>query len=224
VTDKTRIVIIDDHPMFREGLKAIIARDHRYRVVGEADRARTGLARARELRPQVVIVDISLPDQSGIELTRDLRRHLPESRVLIVSMHARIDYIVDAFQAGALGYVVKDAASDRLLKGLETVSRGGYYLDRSVSHEVVEKLMKSPAPPPSATGGYDALTPREQEVMRLLAEGFRVREIAARLFISPKTVENHRANLMRKLDIHSTIDLVRYAARLGLIDLDLWKE
>ena len=224
MTDKTRIVIIDDHPMFREGLKAIIARDHRYRVVGEADRARTGLARARELRPQVVIVDISLPDQSGIELTRDLRRHLPESRVLIVSMHARIDYIVDAFQAGALGYVVKDAASDRLLKGLETVSRGGYYLDRSVSHEVVEKLMKSTGPPPSATGGYDALTPREQEVMRLLAEGFRVREIAARLFISPKTVENHRANLMRKLDIHSTIDLVRYAARLGLIDLDLWKE
>ncbi|MCG6905966.1 MAG: response regulator transcription factor [Desulfobacteraceae bacterium] len=221
---KTTVLIIDDHPLFREGLKAIIGREPRYRLVGETDTARAGIHLATELRPDVIIVDVSLPDKNGIELTRDLAKLLPESRVLIISMHSKITYIATAFQAGARGYLVKESASDGLLKGLAAVARGELFLDSSLSSQVVENLLQisvtSPAP---AASPHPRLTPREQEVMRLLAEGFTTREIAKRLFISPKTVENHRANIMKKLDLRTTIDLVRQAARLGLIDVELWK-
>jgi DNA-binding NarL/FixJ family response regulator len=224
VDPKTTVLIIDDHPLFREGLKAIIGREPRYRLVGEADTARAGIHLATESRPDVIIVDVSLPDKNGIELTRDLAKLLPESRVLIISMHSKITYIATAFQAGARGYLVKESASDGLLKGLAAVARGELFLDSSLSSQVVENLLQisvtSPAP---AASPHPRLTPREQEVMRLLAEGFTTREIAQRLFISPKTVENHRANIMKKLDLRTTIDLVRQAARLGLIDVELWK-
>jgi len=172
-----------------------------------------------------VLVDISLPDQSGIELTREIRNLLPETRILIVSMHSKIDYIAEAFQAGATGYVVKESASAGILKGLEAISKGDYFLDSSVSHQVVKKLMELPEREAKITdAAYGSLTPREQEVMRLLAEGLSRKEIAEKLFISPKTVENHRTSIMNKLGLHSAMELIRYAARLGLIDVDLWKE
>lgn len=220
-----RILIVDDHPLYREGLKSIIARDSQFVVAGEAGTARLGRLKARQLKPDVAVVDISLPDSSGIELAREIRDVSPKTRVLIVSMHAKIDYIVASFKAGAIGYVVKASATDRLLKGLTAVARGSYYLDSSISCQVVEKLMQGPGREAKVTDqGYDTLTPREQEVMRALAEGHASREVARRLGISPKTVDNHRANIMRKLGIHSAFELVRYAARLGLIDLDQWKE
>jgi DNA-binding NarL/FixJ family response regulator len=179
----------------------------------------------KRLKPDLVVIDISLPDQSGIQLARDLRERLSEIKILIVSMHSKIDYIAEAFQAGATGYVVKESASERLLQGLKSVAKGDYYLDSSVSHAVVENLMKSPLKAAKITDAdYATLTPREQEVMRLLAEGLSSKAVAEKLFISPKTVENHRANIMNKLGLHSTIELVRYAAKLGLIDVDLWKD
>jgi DNA-binding NarL/FixJ family response regulator len=225
VAEQKSIIIIDDHPLFREGLKTIISRDDRFKVVGEAGSGDEGLEITKRLKPDLVIVDISLPDQSGIQLTRDLRRHFSETKILIVSMHSKIDYIAEAFQAGATGYVVKESASERLLQGLKSVAKGDYYLDSSVSHAVVENLMKSPLKAAKITDAdYATLTPREQEVMRFLAEGLSSKAVAEKLFISPKTVENHRANIMNKLGLHSTIELVRYAAKLGLIDVDLWKD
>jgi len=222
--NKKTILIIDDHPLFREGLKSLISRNHRFEVVGEAGNGREGLRMAKKLKPDLVLMDISLPDKNGIELTRDIRSLLSETRIMIVSMHSKINHITNAFQAGATGYVVKESAADRLLQGLEAVSKGEYFLDTSLSHKVVEKLMAPTEKGVKITDErYEALTPREQQVMRLLAEGLPTKEIAEKLFISPKTVENHRANIMNKLDLHSAMELVRYAARLGLIDVDLWK-
>ena len=222
---KKSILIIDDHPLFREGLKSIISRDDRFGVIGEAGNGREGLKMAKKLKPDIVVVDISLPDTSGIQLTQDIRNLLSETRIIIVSMHSKIDYIAEAFQAGATGYVVKESASDRLLQGLESVVQGEYFLDSSVSHQVVENLLKLPIRDARITDvDYASLTPREQEVMRLLAEGFAAKEIAEKLYISPKTVENHRSNIMNKLGLHSTMELIRYAAKIGLIDVELWKE
>lgn len=225
MTSSKRVLIIDDHPLFREGLKSIIAEDRHFVVAGEAGNARDGFALATKLKPDVVLVDISLPDQSGMQLTRRIRQTLPKTRVMIISMHSKIDYIVEAFQSGATGYVVKESAAGRLVQGLYAVTAGEYFLDSSISHEVVTRLMKSPVREARVSDtDYGRLTPREQEIMRLLAEGLLKTEIADRLCISTKTVDNHRSNIMKKLELGSTMELVRYAARLGLIDIDLWKE
>ena len=222
---KKTVLIIDDHPLFREGLKSLLAQHSWFEVVGEAGSGQEGLKKTKKLKPDLVLVDISLPDKSGIDLTRAIRELLPNTRVVIVSMHSRVDYIADAFRAGATGYVVKESASQRLVECLEAVAKGHYFLDASLSHKVVEHLMHG-----DETGagirdsGYGNLSSREQQVMRLLAEGYSAKEIAEKLFISAKTVENHRANILNKLGLHSTLELVRYAARIGLIDVDLWKE
>jgi DNA-binding NarL/FixJ family response regulator len=225
VVHKKTILIIDDHPLFREGLKAIIGRDNRFEVVGEAGNGREGLRLAKKLKPDLVLVDMSLPDQSGIQLTRELKNASLKTRIMIITMHSKVDYIVKAFQAGATAYVVKESAPERLIQGMDTVLEGEYFMDSSVSHKVVEKLMQFPKKGAKiANSSYDTLTSREQEIMVLLAEGLSSKEIAEKLFISPKTVDNHRTNILRKLNLHSTIELIRYAARLGIIDVDLWKE
>ena len=141
---------------------------------------------------------------------------------MVVSMHSKIEYIVKAFQSGATGYVIKESASGTLLQGLRAISKGEYFMDSSVSHKTIEKLMEFPAKEARiADAAYETLTSREQEVMLVLAEGLSIKEISERLFISPKTVENHRTSIMKKLGIQSPVELVRYAARIGLIDLGL---
>ena len=217
------IMIVDDHPLFREGLKTIISRDQRYKIVGEAGTGQKALDKAQKVKPDLMMVDLSLPDMSGIQLTRQILEKLPQIKIIIVTMHSKVDYMAEAFQAGATGFVIKESAAEGLLKGIETVLKGDYFLDSAVSAQVVETLKKLPGKETKINDAhYATLTAREQEVLRLLAEGLTSKEIAKKLFISPKTVENHRANIMNKLDLHSTIELVRYAAKLGLIDVELW--
>lgn len=223
MADKISIMIVDDHPLFREGLKTIIGRDKRYEIIAEAGTGKNALDKAQKNKPDLMMVDLSLPDMSGIQLTRKILAKLPQIKIIIVTMHSKVDYMAEAFQAGAIGFVVKDSAAEGLLKGIETVLKGDYFLDSAVSTQVVETLKKLPGKETKINDAlYGTLTAREQEILRLLAEGLSSKEIAQKLFISPKTVENHRSNIMNKLDLHSTIELVRYAAKLGLIDVELW--
>ena len=215
------LMIVDDHPLFREGLKTIVNRDKKYTVVCEAGNGADGIRLGRKHQPAIMLVDISMPGKNGIQMIRELKDSLPDTRFIIISMHSEADYIVEAFRAGASGYMIKESAAGNLIRGLDAVARGELFLDDALSQEVVYKLMQA-KDDTSAGDPYSSLTAREQEVMRMLAEGLSAKEVASQLFISPKTVENHRTNLMKKLGLHSTVELIRYAARLGLIDLDTW--
>jgi DNA-binding NarL/FixJ family response regulator len=225
MADKKKILLVDDHPLFRAGLKSLLVDNPSFQIIGEAGDGEEAIRLTKTLKPDLLLLDITLPDKSGIEITRELKDRFPEILIMIVSMHSRIDYITESFRAGALGYVIKESAAERLVQGLETVARGEYFLDSSLSHKVVEKILGFPTKEAIITDEkYASLTPREEQVLRLLAEGHSAREVGEKLFISPKTVENHRANIMDKLDLHSTLELIRYAVRLGLIDPDLWKK
>lgn len=220
---KKDIIIIDDHPLLREGLKAVISRDKKYEVVAEAGIGKEGLRLIKRLKPEIALVDISLPDINGIELLHQIRKRSPETKIMIISMHSKIDYIIESFRAGALGYLVKESAAASLRSGLDTISKGEYFLDSSISKEVIKRLVDSPPIRQINDPAYNSLTPREQEILRLMAEGFSNKEIADMLSISLKTVENHRSNIRNKLGLHNFMDMVRYAVKLGLIDPDLWK-
>lgn len=224
MAEKKTVMIVDDHPLFREGLKSILSRHSKFEIIAEAQNGFEGIRYAKKMKPELVIMDLSLPDKSGIEITREIMAKLPGTCIMILSMHSKIDYITEAFKAGAKGYLVKESAAEKLVEGLDTISKNEYFLDTSISSQVIRNLITSEDKETKITdAGYGSLTPREQEVMRCVAEGLSSKVIAEKLFISPKTVENHRTNIMNKLDIHSTLELVRYAARLGLIDVEIWK-
>lgn len=220
----TRVLIADDHALMRDGLRTILERTTHFQVAAQAANAQDAMRQIQAHPPDIALVDISLPGKSGIELTRWIRKNHPQVKVLIVTMNSRVEYLAEAFRAGAQGYIVKESASDQLIKGMQAVLQNRIFVDSAASPEIVRTLAAdSTAPRPAdASPAYATLTPREQEILRLLAQGLSAKEAAAQLYISPKTVENHRTNIMRKLDIHTTMELIRYAARIGLIDLTEW--
>ncbi|MFW5837712.1 MAG: response regulator [Desulfovibrionaceae bacterium] len=222
---RKRILIVDDHPLYRDGLKALLVDCEAYEAVGEAGGFAEGMHMAKKLKPDLALLDISLPDGSGVELAREMLALLPGLGVVIVSMHAKIDFISAAFQAGASGYVAKESGADRIMQALEAVAGGGQYLDSALSPKVVRKLNDfSRRKAKCIDESYGALSLREQQVMRLLAEGLTPQEIADKLFVTRKTVENHRYAIMNKLGVKTPLAFVRHAARLGLVDLEAGAE
>ena len=221
MTDAVRIFIADDHGLVREGLTALLAGDPRYVVVGEASDVAGAVAGVRELAPDVLLLDIGLGEGSGVEVLRCLEGLHPCPGVLVVTMHARLDLVAECFRAGAMGYVIKDSAASCLLDGIASVLRGQRYLDAAITPQVLLRLDEYAARRARPRDpAYEGLTRREQQVLRLLAEGRTTAAIAAELFVSKKTVENHRSNIFGKLGLSNLAELVHYAARMGLVDFD----
>jgi len=208
-----RVLLADDHKLVRAGIRALLEDMPDVEVVGEADDGRQALAMAGELRPDLVLMDIAMKGMNGLEATAQLRQDYPDCGVIILSMHASSDYVEQALRAGANGYMLKDAATLELQLALAAVSRGDTYLSPTVSALIVQGYLRK-----EKTAGNELLTPRQMEILSMIAAGHNTKEIAYQLKLSIKTVETHRAQLMDRLDIHDIAGLVRYAIRTGLID------
>ena len=214
-----RVVIADDHTLFREGLRALFASEGDIDVVGEASDGEEAVAKAVELRPHVVVMDLMMPKLNGIEATRRIRAQLPEVKVLVLSMYDDEEHVQRLLAGGASGYMLKKATSDELVRALREVVAGGMPLDPSVATKVVKDYVRRVQGDEEPGTGAE-LTPREQEVLTLVAGGRTNQAIADQLGLSRKTVDVHRSNLMRKLDLHDVTELVKYALRRGMITLD----
>ncbi len=222
MTQNYRVVICDDHAIVREGIKQVLAANPAIQVVGEAANGLEGLAIINKLKPDLVITDITMPEMNGIDMTRELTKDMPETRVVILSVHSRKTFIMEALKAGARGYVLKDSAGEKLLDAVAAVLAGDSYLDSPVAGHIVEEFVKLPSPTEPSSGGGEALTDRERQILSLVVEGFSNKQIAEKLFLSPKTVDNHRAKIMAKLGRRDVIGLVKYAIGAGLVDPDSW--
>lgn len=214
----TTIALADDHIVVRQGLRALLETEPDFRVVGEAGDGPEAVHLVERLQPDVLVLDLMLPGLSGLEVARLVRQGSPKTRVLILSMYADEAYVLRALKNGAAGYALKDSSAADLVQAVREVARGQRYLSPPLSERAIERYAQR------AEGvtedSYETLTTREREVLHLAAEGHTTAEIAARLGISPRTAETHRANLMHKLGIHTQTDLVRYALRRGIIPME----
>lgn len=213
-----KIILADDHQIVRQGLRTLLACEPDMKVVGEADDGRQTLRLAQELAPDVIIMDISMPDLNGIEATRLILTEFPGVKVIALSMHSDSLFVLNMLKSGALGYLLKDCALEELVKAIRTVMRQQTYISPGVSDLLVQDLThRWTAEPGSA---YSILTNREREVLQLLAEGRGTLQIAATLCLSSKAVDAHRKQIMNKLGMHSVAELTKYAIRQGLTSLD----
>lgn len=216
-----RIAMIDDHPPVRDGVKMALQKDSGLLIVGEGETAESLMEILESTEVDVLILDISLPDRSGIELLSVIRAQFPLLKVIILSMYSRSDYVLEAISAGAIGYMSKETSPVKLIEGVKQVYRGEYFFDQVTLEVLIHKALEHPHRYYDVKDkAYESLTAREQEVMRLLAEGFSVKKIAQSLFISYRTVENHRTSIFRKIDVKNSAELVHYATRLGIIDIE----
>lgn len=216
---KIKLVLADDHAVVRSGLRMLLQAQPDMEIVGEAESGAQALAQVRQLQPDVILMDIQMPGMNGIEATRQIKEAFGETAVLALTMHEDDQYFFEMLQAGASGYLPKRAAPDELVRAIRTVSRGEVFLYPTLATRLVQSYLGGEAGSDSAAL-VSELTPREQEVLVQIAEGLTNPEIADKLVISVKTVDRHRENIMRKLNLHSRIELVKYAIRHGLIGLE----
>jgi len=210
------LVVADDHAIVREGLRAVLEMDGRFKLVGEAADGRETIRLVEEFHPDVLVLDLMMPPgPNGLEVTRQVLRRSPRTRVVVLSMHANEAYVLAALRAGALGYVLKDSGASELIEAIRAAAVGKRYFSAPISEQALQVYMRKAEE--STLDPYHTLTAREQEVLVLTAEGHSGAEIARQLHISPRTVESHRANLMRKLGVRNQKELVRYAVQRGVL-------
>jgi DNA-binding NarL/FixJ family response regulator len=214
-----RVLVAEDHTIVRKGLRSLLDVEPDIEVVGEADNGRQAIQQVHELHPDVVLMDITMPELNGLEATRQIKACCPQVQILVLTMHATEEYIFEILRAGASGYLVKQTAVAELVLAIRAVYRGDCFLSPTVSRKIIDCYSRQ-AEATLGEARYDRLTGREREVLQLVAEGHSNREIADMLCISIKTVEAHRAHLMDKLDLHNTAELTRYAIARGLIAVD----
>ena len=211
-------LIADDHRIMREGLRSLLEKSGNFECIAEADDGYQAVKLAMELRPDIVIMDIAMPNLNGIEATRQIKSELPEVEVVVLSMHATRNYVLQVLQAGASAYLLKDSAFEELSTALLAISRGGMYLSPAIAKTAALANLKA-GPSGGAAGQIEHLTKRELQVLQLIAEGKSTKDIAARLELSVKTVETHRKQIMDKLEIRSIAGLTKYCIREGLTTL-----
>lgn len=214
MTDKIRVMLADDHAILRSGLRALLNAEPDIEVVGEAADGQEAVALAERLRPDVVVMDIAMPRLDGLQATRQIAARLPQTRVLALTMHAEEQYLLQVLEAGGAGYVLKRSADNELLEAIRIVRRGEVYLYPSAAKMLLEAYRRSDR---SGESREHALTEREEEVLKLTAEGYSNTEIAGRIYLSPKTVDTYRQRIMEKLGLHHRAELVRYALDRGLL-------
>jgi DNA-binding NarL/FixJ family response regulator len=216
---KVKVLLVDDHGLVREGIKMILERERHFEVVGEATDGRKALAALQKVRPDVILMDISMPNLNGFEAIFQIKRSYPDAKILVLTVHTNEEYVYKSLKAGALGYLVKDSAVSELVGAVKAVAEGKPYLSPSISKGVVDRLTH-PGEMAEEDSPLERLTPREREILQLIGEGKNYHQIADILSISYKTVENHRSNIVQKLNVRERAQLVRYAIELGLVGED----
>jgi two-component system response regulator NreC len=216
MNEKRRIVLVEDHTVVREGLRMLLASHPDLEVVGEAGDGREAVECVENLRPALVLMDLSMPGKDGMEATREIKRRFPETRILALTVHDSEEYVLVALKAGADGYILKKATHAELVMAIRSVLAGEPYLSPGISDKVIKGYLAGKKTL-RGTASWDILTPREMEVLKLIAEGYKSKEIAEHLFISVNTVEKHRNNIMRKLDLHNAPGLTAFAIKKGLV-------
>lgn len=216
--NKCRLVLAEDHTILREGLRALLAQNPAYEIVAEVDNGRDAVRAVGALKPELVLMDLSMPGLDGLMAIREIKRRYPEVRQLVLTVHKTEEYIRSSLEAGASGYVLKDASRQELLMAIQTVMAGKTYISPAVSERIVSGYLDG-GKVPGATPASEGLTTRERQILKLVAEGRRNKDIADYLCISVKTVEKHRANLMRKLNLHTASALTAFAIENGIMDL-----
>jgi DNA-binding NarL/FixJ family response regulator len=212
-----RIVIAEDYTILREGLKSLFSSQPDFVIVGEAEDGMTAVRLAEEFKPDLILTDISMPRMTGMEAIREIKKVSPNSKILVLTVHKSEEYVLATIQAGADGYVLKDSTSHELVIAIRMVLAGTPYLSPGISSKAIEEYGEGNKKR-KTNSFWEVVTPREREVMKLVAEGYKTREIAHQLYISEKTVERHRANLMEKLDLHSVQALTAMAIEKGLVE------
>lgn len=214
--DRKRIVIAEDHTILREGLRMLLSSNPEFEVVGEAQDGLEAIKYTENLQPDLVLMDLSMPRMNGIGAIQEIKKHSPATKILVLTVHKTEEYILATLKAGADGYVLKDATHSELMLAIECIFSGKSYLSPGISEKVIEGYLEGRKTVKSTTS-WDSLTQREREILKMIAEGYKNKDIADYLCISAKTVEKHRANLMKKLDLHSASSLTAFAMEKGLI-------